>query len=97
MSIFTSLSFLALRQLVDGACAAVGVQQGGDAVVGFLVERFTDHSQRLAEAPDVDRVFASIPTSSPLVGADRLEIVVVLNWVTELREKLRQAGEPGKR
>ena len=29
--------------------------------------------QRLAEAPDVDRVFASIPTSSPLVGADRLE------------------------
>ena len=29
--------------------------------------------QRLAEAPDVERVFASIPTSSPLVGADRLE------------------------
>jgi hypothetical protein len=29
--------------------------------------------QRLAEGPDVDRVFASIPTSSPLVGADRLE------------------------
>ena len=29
--------------------------------------------QRLAEAPDVDRVFASIPTSSPLVGSDRLE------------------------
>ena len=27
------------------------------------------------------------------VGGDRLEIVVVLNWVTELREKLRQAGK----
>ncbi len=29
--------------------------------------------QRLAEGPDVDRVFASIPTSSPLVCGDRLE------------------------
>jgi hypothetical protein len=29
--------------------------------------------QRLAAPPDVDRVYASIPTSSPLVGADRLE------------------------
>lgn len=29
--------------------------------------------QRLAEAPDVARVFTTIPTASPLVGADRLE------------------------
>ena len=50
MSIFFSLSSLALRQVVDGACAALGVKDGGEAVVGFLTERFTDHSQRLARA-----------------------------------------------
>jgi hypothetical protein len=50
MSIFTSLSSLALRQVVDGACAALGVKESSEAVVGFLTERFTDHSQRLARA-----------------------------------------------
>src|SRR5262245_56789596 len=50
MSIFLSLSSLALRQVVDGACAALGAKGGGEAIVGFLTERFTDHSQRLARA-----------------------------------------------
>jgi hypothetical protein len=50
MSIFISLSSLALRQVVDGACAALGARESGEAVVGFLAERFTDHSQRLARA-----------------------------------------------
>ena len=50
MSIFLSLSSLALRQVVDGACAALGVKDSGEAVVGFLTERFTDHSQRLTAA-----------------------------------------------
>ncbi len=50
MSIFVSLSTLALRQIVDGACAAVGIKESSEAVVGFLVERFTDHSQRLTKA-----------------------------------------------
>jgi hypothetical protein len=50
MSVFLSLSSLALRQLVEGACAALGVKDGGEAVVGFLTERFTDHSQRLTAA-----------------------------------------------
>jgi hypothetical protein len=50
MSIFISLSSLALRQVVDGACAVLGVKESSEAVVGFLTERFTDHSQRLARA-----------------------------------------------
>ena len=50
MSIFLSLSSLALRQVVEGACAALGARDGGEAIVGFLTERFTDHSQRLARA-----------------------------------------------
>ena len=50
MSIFLSLSSLALREVVDGACAALGVKDAGEAVVGFLTERFTDHSQRLTKA-----------------------------------------------
>jgi serine/threonine protein kinase len=50
MNIFISLSSLALRQVVDGACAALGVKESGEAVVGFLTERFTDHSQRLTRA-----------------------------------------------
>jgi Protein kinase domain len=50
MSILLSLSTLALRGIVDGAWACVGIEQGGAAVVGFLTERFTDHSQRLTRA-----------------------------------------------
>src|SRR5262245_63157125 len=50
MSIFLNLSSLALRQVVDGACAALGARNGPEAIVGFLTERFTDHSQRLARA-----------------------------------------------
>jgi tetratricopeptide (TPR) repeat protein len=53
MNLVLSLSTLALRKLVDGACTAVGVKEGGDvavAVAAFLNERFTDHSQRLTAA-----------------------------------------------
>jgi len=50
MSIFFSLSTFALRQLVGGACEAVGVKDSGEAVVAFLTQRFTDHSQRLTKA-----------------------------------------------
>ena len=50
MSIFFSLSSLALRQVVEGACAAVGLKESGEAVVGFLTGRFTDQSQRLTTA-----------------------------------------------
>src|SRR5262245_42221752 len=50
MSVFISLSSLALRQVIGGACAACRVEERGGAVVGFLTERFTDHSRRLATA-----------------------------------------------
>jgi uracil-DNA glycosylase family 4 len=53
MRISTNLCALALKGVVVGACRAVGVE-GGEAavegVVGFLVRRFADHSQRLTEA-----------------------------------------------
>src|SRR4051794_28011241 len=48
MSIALHLSSLALKQVVGGACAAVGIP--GDAVIGFLQERFSDQSQRLPAA-----------------------------------------------
>jgi hypothetical protein len=50
MSIFLGLSTFALRQVIGGACEAVGFKAGGevtDQVVGFLTERFTDHSPRV--------------------------------------------------
>ena len=50
MSVVLQLSTLALKQVVEGACSACGLSTGGEAVVGFLTERFTDHSQRLGEA-----------------------------------------------
>src|SRR5262245_3147388 len=53
MSIFLSLSTFALRQVIGGACEAVGFEAGGegtDQVGGCLTERFTDHSQRLTAA-----------------------------------------------
>ena len=53
MSVFLSLSTFALRELIAGACETVGFKAGGevtDVVVGFLTERFTDHSQRLTAA-----------------------------------------------
>jgi serine/threonine protein kinase len=53
MSIFVSLSVFALRQVIGGACDAVGFKAGGevtDQVVGFLTERFTDHSLLLTAA-----------------------------------------------
>ena len=53
MGIALTLSTLALRQLIDGACKVVvssAVGGAGDAVAGFLVRHFTDHSQRLTQA-----------------------------------------------
>lgn len=50
MAIVQQLSALAVRQLLGGLCQAVGLEAGPAAVetvVGLLVHRFTDHSQRL--------------------------------------------------
>jgi hypothetical protein len=50
MSVLLSLSTLAIREVVDGACVYVGIKKSGEDVVSFLTERFTDHSQRLTKA-----------------------------------------------
>jgi uracil-DNA glycosylase family 4 len=53
MRITANLCALALKGVVVGACRTVGIEGGEGAVegvVGFLVRRFTDHSQRLTEA-----------------------------------------------
>ncbi len=53
MPVFLNLSTLAVRQVLEGACRAVGLGVGEhafDGVVKFLAERFTDQSQRLPRA-----------------------------------------------
>ncbi len=50
MSVFQRLSVIALRQVVGGACSIPGVGEGVDAVVGYLADRFTNHSQKLTTA-----------------------------------------------
>jgi hypothetical protein len=50
MSVIQSLSIVALRQLVGGACSVLGITGAGDKVVDFLTDRFTDHSQKLTTA-----------------------------------------------
>jgi hypothetical protein len=50
MGLLVNLSTVALRQVLNGALQTVGISGGGDAVVNFLTERFTDHSQRLTVA-----------------------------------------------
>jgi serine/threonine protein kinase len=53
MLLFQNLSCLALRQLIDGACEAIGFKatlEGTDSLVRFLVGHFTDHSQKLGKA-----------------------------------------------
>jgi hypothetical protein len=53
MGLVQTLAPLTLRQLIAGACDAVGLRAGGEAAVavaGFLAERFTDDSQRLTKA-----------------------------------------------
>ncbi len=50
MSVFQSLSVVALRQLVGGVCKVVGISGAADKVVEVLTTRFTDQSQRLTKA-----------------------------------------------
>src|SRR5207253_364406 len=53
MAVLQQLSTLALKHVVDGACKAFGFVAGaslGEAVAGFLGQRFADHSQRLTDA-----------------------------------------------
>src|SRR5439155_11055189 len=49
MDIAVRLAAVAVRPLAAGAADAAGLP-GGSAVVDFLAQRFTDHSQRLNRA-----------------------------------------------
>lgn len=50
MSIATQLTLVAVRLVVSGACKATGLPTSGEQAVDFLIERFTDQSQRLPKA-----------------------------------------------
>jgi serine/threonine protein kinase len=53
MGTLQTLSVLALRNVVEGACKAIGMEavaQGGGALIGFLEQHFVDQSQHLTEA-----------------------------------------------
>jgi serine/threonine protein kinase len=50
MSVFQSLSVVALRQLVSTAGSAVGLGTTTDVIIDSLTKRFTDHSQKLTKA-----------------------------------------------
>jgi len=49
MGVLQNIAGLALRQVVDWACDAVGVKDSG-AVVGFLADHFRDHAAKLQKA-----------------------------------------------
>src|SRR5262245_47323144 len=54
MYLMLNLSAIALRQIIGGACEAVGLTAPGEGafkgVVNFLERHFVDHSQRLTRA-----------------------------------------------
>jgi hypothetical protein len=50
MSVFQSLSVVALRQLVSTAAGAVGLGTTTDAIMDSITKRFTDPSQKLPKA-----------------------------------------------
>jgi hypothetical protein len=53
MSILAQVSVLALKPLVEGACQSLGVEGAvtvTQTITDFLIQRFTDHSQRLTSA-----------------------------------------------
>ena len=65
MGVFQSLSVVALRQLVGGACSKVGAGAAADDVVKFLASRFIDHSQKLTNALQTanDRAWKALETA----------------------------------
>jgi uracil-DNA glycosylase family 4 len=95
MRISTNLSALALRQLIGGACSAIGFSPGESAiegVVGFLTRHFTDHSQRLGEALRLtnDRAWKALEVA--LAGEslwDRCKLMLASTEDKAFREQVR--------
>ncbi len=82
MAVFVNIAVVALRPLLSGASRAVGfhvANEGIDAVVGFLSDRFSDHSRRLLQALQTanDRAWRALEISlageSLLTWLDRSE------------------------
>jgi hypothetical protein len=91
MAILQRLSTLALRQVVDGACKVFGFAAGasvGDAVAGFLGQRFTDHGQRLAKALDRANEHAWKALELALAGD---------SWWDRIKQSLSRGDEQGFR
>src|SRR5437762_196552 len=92
MAILHYVALFALRPLASGAARALGVAVADEAVgsvVGFLVERFSDHSQQLTEAlrRSSDRAWRALEIA--LAGES------LLSWLDRqedkaFREQLRQ-------
>src|SRR4051794_21278799 len=95
MPISANLCALALRQLVGGACSAIGLAPGEGAVegaVGFLMRHFMDHSQRLNEAlrQSNDRAWKALEVA--LAGDslwDRCKLVLASGEEKAFRELVR--------
>ncbi len=95
MRIATNLCALALRQLVDGACKAVGVSPGAPAVEGvvsFLSRHFLDHSRRLTVALEVTNERAWKALEVALAGDslwDRCKLVLARGEDKAFRDQIR--------
>jgi tetratricopeptide (TPR) repeat protein len=86
MSVFTSLSVVALRQLVSTAGNAVGLGTITDAIIDSLTKRFTDNSQRLTKALETANNRAWQALEIALAGDSLLERCKVALAATEDRE-----------
>src|SRR4051794_14577207 len=95
MRISANLCALALRQLIGGACRAVGVEPGDvavEGVVSFLTRHFIDHSQKLTIALETanDRAWKALEVA--LAGDslwDRCKLVLTSGEERAFREQVR--------
>jgi uracil-DNA glycosylase family 4 len=95
MRISANLCALALKQLVGGACRAVGVEAGEGAVqgvVGFLMRHFTDHSKALLAALESSNERAWKALEVALAGdslLDRCKLALASGEDRAFREAVR--------
>src|SRR5947209_6945349 len=86
MPVIQSLCAFAVRHLIDGACAVVGIDGGGAAVADFLGRHFTDHSRKVTAALEVASERAWKALEVALAGESLANLLVS----TEDREISRQ-------
>ena len=88
MATVPGLMVFVARQLLDGACKAVGVTESGKTVVGFLSRHLTDHSQRLTRALQeaTDRAWKALEVA---LAGDSLLDRMASAQDRQLRQQLR--------